>query len=139
MAARAWNDASQNDCSFNYYKEFYLGPNNVVGPPYQIDCRNAVLWRDNNCFKADRGTEYDWLQFFWNLNTVGSDKLSFDDIEAVFDTACGGTCSTGSYEVTVTWPLLRQGALDHYGSIQDPRFLYFEQSGDLFGVDEDQF
>ncbi len=127
--------AAGNDCSYNYYKEFNVTQNGYVeSPPYQVDCRNAVRWRDNKCFKAPRGTEYDWMQFFWNVNTVGANKSSLDDIKDIHLEACDGLC----WGKQVSWSLLRGGALDHFGSIQDPRFAQFEQTGDLFGVDEDQ-
>ncbi|MBL9027190.1 MAG: hypothetical protein JNL21_33655, partial [Myxococcales bacterium] len=137
IANRIWNDAAGNDCSYNYYKEFNVTQNGYIeSPPYQVDCRNAVRWRDNKCFKALRGTEYDWMQFFWNVNTVGSNKLSLDDIQDIHLEACNGSCTS----VNVSWSLLRQGALDHFnGDSTNPQFLNFSNRGDDFGVDEDKF
>ena len=136
IANRIWNDASGNDCTYNYYKEFNVTQNGYVeSPPYQVDCRNAVRWRDNKCFKAIRGTEYDWMQFFWNVNTVGANKSSLDDIKDIHLEACDGLC----WGKQVSWSLLRGGSLDHFGSPLDPEFIYFSDSGDVFGVDEDQF
>ncbi len=134
IAARIWNNEAHSDCKYNYYKEFKEGPNQEFDPPYEVDCRTAVRWRDNNCFKSARGTEYDWLQFLWNVNTVSTNKISLDGIRAIHEEACNGGCS----DVNVSWSLLRQAAQDHYGSIGNPQYVHFNQSGDNFGVDEDQ-
>lgn len=75
------------------------------------------------------------LQFLWNVNTVSANKISFDGIEGIHEEACNGTCA----DLNVTWSLLRQGAEDYYGG--DPnnlQYQHFRNSGDAFGVDEDQ-
>jgi hypothetical protein len=103
-----------------------------------VSCRSAVRWRDNQCFDATKGTEYDWMQFFWNVNTVTTSKSSLNQISDIHIEACGGTCDD-SAAPDLTWSLLEQGALDYYGDAQDPRYQHWEDTGDATGVDEDQF
>jgi len=139
MAAKIWNDETGSDCTFNYYKEFREGDptSTVKQPPYKVSCRNAVQWRDNRCFNSTRGTEYDWMQFFWNLNTVSANKLSMGDIEAIHENACGGPDCT---LVFVTWATLRQGALTRFGGdLNNLKYQHFVSTGDAFSTDEDQF
>jgi hypothetical protein len=132
MAARIWNDAAQSDCSFNYYKEF-REPGGDKQPPYKVNCKTAVKWRDNKCFNALRGTEYDWLQFYWNVNTVGVNKVPLDDISEFHTAACGGDCTS----TFVDWLSLKAAALGYYaGDPLDPQFANWQTMGNTFGVDE---
>jgi len=75
FAALAWNDKTGPDCPFNYYKQFnaflFFGTA-VVQPPVHLDCKEVVMWRDTFCFQAQGATEYDWLNFLWNVHTVGA-------------------------------------------------------------------
>jgi len=134
MGARIWNISTQSDCTYNYYKEF-MEPGGVVKqPPYKVNCKAATKWRDNYCFSGSRGTEYDWLQFFWNLNTVSANKLPLGDIGAIHLGSCGGNCET--LNMGVDWLSLRTAAENHYGGALQPKALYFTNTGDAFGVDE---
>src|SRR5262249_8117185 len=126
-------DPQQNDCAFNYYKQFKPSANVVKQPPIKLDCRNAVLWRDNHCFAADRGTEYDWMQFLWYVNTVTSAKSSMAALSSIHMKACGNT----KCDSPITWSALRSAAETHYGAAS-PKYLWFHDAGDAFGVDEDQ-
>jgi hypothetical protein len=142
IAARIWNNANDGDCSFNYYKEFRELGGVVKLPPHKVDCQAATRWRDNQCFASDRGTEYDWLQFFWNLNTVGVNKIGLSAIGQFHINACNGYfCDNGPDAIafSVNWPGLRDGALQYYGgNATDPKFLNFLAQSDALGVDETQ-
>lgn len=108
-AAVAFNNTTESDCSFGYYKDtdwdldgLYLGAQEskpfavscATGPTlapaadYLGDmctdgstaCDNAA---DGNC--DNRGTEYDWLRFFWDADaTLG---VSTTDIYRIVDEA----------------------------------------------------
>ncbi|MBI4705435.1 MAG: hypothetical protein HY744_30440 [Deltaproteobacteria bacterium] len=134
VAARLFNDAAGPDCHFNYYKEFLDEDHVKHPPPYDVGCRNAVKWRDKQCFHAAMGTEYDWMQFYWNVNTVGSNTTSMKNLYAIYKSACGGWCSS---EDDVTWEVLRSAAASHYGP-SDPKYIRFRDDGDDFSVDEDK-
>ena len=137
VAAKLFNDPAGGDCKFNYYKEFKWGSGgyDVVGPPYNADCRSAVKWRDNHCSYAltTTGTEYDWLQFFWNVHAVGAGSSTMTDVYAIWKGACGGWCDDGD---VMRWEDVRASAQSHFGPT-NPGYLKFESDGNDFGVDAD--
>ena len=89
-------------------------------PPIKVDCRNAIRWRDNNCYMAEAGTEYDWMQFLWNVNTVSQNKSSMAALERIYLEARNGRCSGPN----LTWARMRRGAETSYGNRQDPKYRY---------------
>jgi hypothetical protein len=76
----------------------------------KVSCRNAVKWRNNHCFGDTYGVEYDWMQFLWNVNTVSADKSTMADLQAIYEGACGGSCSGSA----LTWDALNGGAAAYY-------------------------
>ncbi len=98
-AALAFNDTSESDCVFVYYKntdwnldeefspllieaaEFAVscesGPSNNPLPDYLGSYCDGTL--DN------RGTEYDWLRFWWDLET--KEGISTTEIYSIWDGA----------------------------------------------------
>jgi|GEM_PF-2321909 len=131
FAARVWNDAGPG-CIFNYYKQFREDDGSVEQPPYKVSCDSNVNWRDNHCFGSWGGTEYDWLQFFWNLHAVGSYKYSTLDIFNAYENACGGSCS-GEW---ISWSELSNGAANLFSNAKHAVLL---ADGDVTGVDGDKF
>jgi hypothetical protein len=129
-AARLFNRPTDGDCQFNYYKEFLpvFGPTKT--PPVNVSCRNPVAWRDHRCPNASFGTEYDWMQFYWNVST-GVNASGVTDLYDIYTQACGGSCSG----VNVTWDDLVGAASTHFGAF-DPHALKFLNDGDTCGVDE---
>ena len=83
IAAKTYNGPGEA-CSFAYYKPFQADGALTQPPPVVLDCKNPVKWRDNECFQATSGTEYDWLQFFWNVNAVGSNTSTVDDLYELY-------------------------------------------------------
>jgi hypothetical protein len=141
-AAKIWNHATGNDCVFTYYKDFRY-PDGRGGyqdqkPPNVTDCRTAVQWRDNQCFGATWGTEYDWMQFFWNTNTVGADTSSMQDLFAIYQIACNGSPTTKCAGEAVAWDDLLQAAETYHG-IGSAKWLVFKDNGDDYSVDHDKF
>lgn len=106
----------------------------MMEPPYNVDCRNPIRWRDNHCFDATAGTEYDWMQFYWNVTNVGMDTITINDLFSIYVGACSpGYCEPGD---NVTWSALDNAAVGWLG-VANPKYLKFADSGDTFGVDED--
>lgn len=136
IAASLFNEGSGSDCHFNYYKEFREDDGTVVPPPYSVDCRNPVKWRDSHpgCFFWNAGTEYDWMQFYWNVHNVGINTSTIDDLFAIYRYACGGALCSSAHDVS--WSVLDHAAQGHFGMF-DPRYVKFADTGDAFGVDED--
>ena len=94
-AAKVFNDPSDNDCVFAYYKEFRDVGGTVRPVPNVHDCRTPKMWWHSHCFYPpathvgfDLGTELDWQVFFWNVNTVGPYSSTMADLKGIFDPAC---------------------------------------------------
>jgi hypothetical protein len=73
------------------------------------------------------------MQFYWNVNNVGSNTTTVDDLFQIYQGACGDRPCV--YD-DVSWGVLDGAAEDHFGQF-DPRYITFRDSGDVFGVDED--
>ena len=133
-AAMMFNDASPNDCTFVYYKEFldfvFWEPTQPVlwpfMPPFPRDCAAPAQWRDVCSQQADTGTEYDWLGFYWAMYN----QMTMDDLFQIYRDACGGTC----YNAFMPWEQLRQAAEAYFGA-GDPAYQAFVAAGAAYRVD----
>ena len=108
-AAKLFNSRSQSDCKFVYYKEisFLFG---VLDPPMGVDCDLSVQWRDQYCSHiADSSTEMDFMRFLWRLYADGPNRLSADEIDALFTQA---NIPSGP----MTWTHLRNAAATVLGN-----------------------
>jgi hypothetical protein len=130
-AAKVFNSMSGSDCRVVHPKAFREDSGAVVGPPYPADCRSHIRWMENHCTQADRGVEWDWVNFFWNWHTVSSDKATMADIYDVIWNACTAGCQ--SWE-TILWSGLRNAAIGKWG-ISGPKFIYFDTEAGSNGVD----
>ncbi len=102
-AAVAWNLSNQSDCTFRYYKpvdfnlDAVVDPSNVnceggpalatppgSPPPPPIDAKDLLGDVCRPTF-SNRGTEYDWLRFWWDMDT--DQGLSTTDIFDIWDAA----------------------------------------------------
>jgi hypothetical protein len=158
-ASKTWNAPASPTCRFNYYKEFLADQclpgtkectpfnthtNNL--PPVPVGCKNPVKWRNDHCASnPDFGIEFDWMGFYFNLNTVGPSRLLLPTLYQVYEQACGGHAC----EEFVGW----QGCTDPTtcdlveGSLRDAaqtvlgatstQFANFSTLGDAFGVSRD--
>jgi hypothetical protein len=150
------NGKNPSQCVFKYYKEFLdvgcrPGVDGQVGcipgatpgttvnlPPVPVDCLAPGLWRNTQCLGGDpsasliRGTEYDWMNFYYGL-TVATDAVGLVDQINIYRNACGGACVFN--EDVVTWAGLFEGAQSHFG-INDSRAIAFDLLGDMFGVSD---
>jgi hypothetical protein len=112
FAARVWNDNSESDCSFVYYKEFLddtcvADPQDPLGscpdiptggavlrsPPLRVDCAAPQKWRNRHCNAAeyaDMTTELDWLGFLYNLNVLAPEatRVPMTDIWKIYRNTC---------------------------------------------------
>ena len=67
-------------------------------PPAAVDCREQVKWRNNFCpmgsegaantERVNMGTEYDWMNYFYNLNTTGTLTSTMADIWSIYRASC---------------------------------------------------
>jgi|GEM_PF-2964381 len=132
-AAMAFNTKQQSDCTFVYYKEFmqpmsYPLPFTVLFPPVGRDCTAPAQWRNECTQIADTGTEFDWMNFFWEIY----EQSTMDDIFDIYKSACGGV---KCYNADLSWQELVAGAEAHYG-VADPAFQHFVAAGGANVVDD---
>lgn len=77
IAARTFNDPTQADCSFAYYKSYLVPvggfpfPSEAtpLPPPTKVSCTGVIKWIDNHCPAPpsvfdEQGNEWDWMTFF---------------------------------------------------------------------------
>jgi hypothetical protein len=93
FASRVWNDKTEADCTFAYYKEFLDQIGTTHAPPVAIDCASPQKWRNNHCnmgANADFTTEVDWLGFLYNLNVLGPEatRVAMTDLWKIYKNAC---------------------------------------------------
>jgi hypothetical protein len=134
FSARLWNDAGGTDCDFSYYKQFnafLLVATAVVQPPVHLDCREQVRWRDTFCYAQGMSTEYDWLGFLWNVNTVGTNTVSLTDLFEIWKLA-------NQASSTITWAQLQTAAATHLGA-GSAKYTKFVADADKLGVDGDRW
>jgi hypothetical protein len=136
---------------FAYYKEVSL-PNCAVGncssvvpappstntslfvnaPPVAFHAADQFKWRNNNCAQnLTRGTELDWLGFYWTLNALGPNRFSMDEIWDLYDELCGGRCNGGAF----SWALLEAASKEHFGETT-PKHVQLTTRGFAHGVNE---
>jgi hypothetical protein len=41
----------------------------VQQPPVAVNCKTPVKWLENQCLTANRGVEYDWMNFLYDINS----------------------------------------------------------------------
>ena len=75
-ATRVWNDFSAAAPIFQYYKEF-REPDGAILPPSEkiVNVRQPPIhWADTYCPTVGGATEYDFLGFFYSINTAPLDQ-----------------------------------------------------------------
>lgn len=137
ISARAVQTQSPSTCKYVYYKEFReddagADGNYVVSPPVTKTCVGGVKWAVNHCASAGNTVEWDWLNFFWGVNTDASHAISIDEIGAMYRKACSNANCTNqflSYDALTTTPVL--------GELSDAlkRSLFLD-SGNTYGTND---
>ncbi|MCB9670167.1 MAG: hypothetical protein H6736_17480 [Alphaproteobacteria bacterium] len=103
-AAVSWNLTNQTDCRFGYYKPVDFNHDGTSDPGSNLNCEGGPAlttppggsppapvaagdYLADQCATpyGNRGTEYDWLRFWWDIDTDGG--LSTTDIADIWDLA----------------------------------------------------
>lgn len=174
FASRVWNQAAGSDCTFRYYKEFFNdvcmpgaedgcvagagGVGFISKPPVPVSCVLPTRWRNNKCFGAgvvpgdvvtDYGTEFDWMGFYYGMNTQGAptERATMGELFGAYRFTCnddncvqqqlafeactgafGGNCRPGVGG-------LRDGAQQYFASKNRASTgQRFQALGDVYGV-----
>jgi hypothetical protein len=92
VATTLFNNRETNGY-FGYYKTARLDNSNSEAPVYWVDVTANKQHLHNFCAPSGWtgvGTEWDWLNFFWNIWTIGDYKWSVPDMYTIWS----GTSST---------------------------------------------
>ncbi|MFW5741034.1 MAG: hypothetical protein ACOC1F_11775, partial [Myxococcota bacterium] len=133
MAAKTFNSQYEANCGFAYYKEFKIPMGDfgkVLSPPLARDCRTNQLWMETHCPTTNRGVEWDWQIFLWNVNTNSPYKTMMAELWSIYRSACGGTSC--QYQ-EVSWSELDDAAETYHGS-QSDEYVHFATVADAAGV-----
>ncbi len=103
----------------------------VQQPPVAVNCKTPVKWLENQCLTANRGVEYDWMNFLYDINSAPTaQRTTLANLWQVYLTACSPPeCESEN----LSWSALDNGAKAYYGQFE-PRYLKLVASGDNFGV-----
>lgn len=139
LASDAYNDHNDSTGRFTYYKDALGFPRDIAlegEPAFNM----AEPWKSNRfaqrvCAPAagNKGTELDWLRFFWDLHTVGggADGEHLSLFKLRVDAAFQGTAWTGENG----YGLLEQNVCSGEAAVQafQDDFLDFAGSDDDLG------
>jgi hypothetical protein len=146
-SSKIWNEPDLGGCGFGYYKEF-LWPSGQCppgktctpapggerdDPPVAVSCKAPALWRNRHCGVPSMATEFDWMSYLWNLDTVAPPgsaipPIGLTGIYGVYTQACGGNC-----DGQVSFEEFAAGAEGLYGPL-DPRRDHVVELGKDHGV-----
>lgn len=86
-----FNFRDDGDGFFGSYRDTRFP--NASGPdiwelaPWGVDTTDSVRWMENNCSGwANNGVEWDWLTFFWQVWSRGTNRISIADIRSIWPT-----------------------------------------------------
>src|SRR5688572_1380907 len=113
-ASDLFNNKTDADGFFTYYKEFTVTEGQILAPPVWVSIYNSWNWRwmDNHCGSTNGGTELDWLTFYYELNNKTANAFSYADLRTVYRKACGDAGCDGD---DIDWSDLRSATQTVYG------------------------
>ncbi len=124
IATDAFNDKSDSDGYFLYYNPVRVAlPSTIVYPPDTVvNALSNITWMQDNCptWALGRGTEWDWLQFFYVLYAEPTlfNLLSIPDIHSVFSQASNRYWNTLNNKAA---DVLSAGKAARFSSLGDSR------------------
>jgi len=138
IAARTFNDVTDPNPTFVYYKEF-LVPTCPAGatctpfnggfsqfPPVGMSASRPALWRNRNCAGTPSlATEFDWMNFYWNVTLPAPNSVSVEQLFAV-DRAQGTTIAGNDAFLALAATVMPMA-----------QAVAFQVAGDRFGVSSD--
>jgi hypothetical protein len=127
IAAATFSGDSAGTCKFVYYKEVRDGAV-IRKPPFAVNCATPALWMESNCLLADRGVEWDWLNWQRAMD-VSTNRIDNRDFAAVYASVCGGACGSSSPTVAQ----MKAAAVSVFGA--GPKATAFARLAADFGTD----
>lgn len=136
LATRVLNDSTQSGAVFPYYKDSLSSNLSELQAPVAHQARpsTAHRWMETKCSDTmtDRGTEMDWLSFFYYVGTQTANAYSLQNYWALMysSSVCNGPC-TSAHEVD--WDDIVAG-VNNTAGFSGAKKLHFINSGDSYGV-----
>jgi hypothetical protein len=152
FAANLMNLATNNSCTFIYYKDYLLPDGTPHKPPNAVPCfynsGPPQMWMQNKCATGNTsmgadgvtagGVEWDWLTFFWELHNRGANAYTSTDLQHVYQQACNGNVTSLCASAKVFFDTLnggsstlKQAAASLFGSAKSQ---YFIDAGKKHGI-----
>lgn len=134
-AALAFNNTTQSNATFNYYKHFKEPGLPVTSPPNAWDVYGGdapYRWKDNHCpSSGTHGTELDWMTLYYELVNKGSSRYSFSDLKTLYTEVCDGNCNS---QDSFSWSKVLNAAISVWG-VTSGKADYLADLGAKHGVD----
>jgi hypothetical protein len=109
-AAKLYNNRLETDCEFGYYKEVWALFVTLT-PTVPVTCASTAEWRDSHCSAIpNSAVEMDVMRFLWALHSTLPDRLTMDEIAAMFSAA-----QSHAGALPITWNDLKAGAQTAFG------------------------
>lgn len=151
FAARLWNNASEADCSFTYYKDTRTSDGELFDqwpPPRELNCKGPVKsigWEKRNCLGSSTAIEHDWLNYHWQLASASSaEATTFSTLADIYRRACAKSPTATSMlckSQSIHWDSdtldggsLRWAAEQVHG-LGSAKYNFFRLQATSFGVD----
>jgi hypothetical protein len=149
---RKWSSSHGGTLTWPLVEPPWPPPPNEYTPPFKVEMSTSdnVKWMEYECdptggLLEHYGTEWDWLDFYWNLWTEGSYKFSVNQMMNVWDNVPDGDiayiCCDADY-IDGEWIPMR-GCLPRnpvYGACGGPNYSVFPHEfevGKLWDTDTD--
>lgn len=131
FASRIFNSASEANGAFNYYKPFRPDTGPRLFPPMYRDTYNAQRWMELHCTASDKGVEWDWSTFVFNVSNISTaNQTKLSDLFNIYKAACGfANCDNNDL---VGFPELDFMASSYYAG--DARYTRFHNAGNSHGI-----
>jgi hypothetical protein len=134
FAVRLFNNWTDWNAGFKYYKKFRQDDGSILYPPFTRDGFNVQRWRINHCNLANRGVEWDWETFLYNVSAeYAAYPVSFYNLWDIYWAACGYNYCW-SHDVTYTDLYNSAYAYWHYNLYEDHFYRFWRTASD-HGVD----
>jgi len=136
FATRTFNRNEQNDATFVYYKPFLYSNNSVGYPPLRSFPVGYSKWMNTYCPSTGRGTELDWMQFYYQVSMeYSANYTSLPKLFDIYKRTCTGSTSNKCNGQSVSWSALQSNALAYYGgSTSNASYARFRDTGANAGV-----
>ena len=134
-ASALFNNNSESNGWFTYYKAIWLSSTITLPAGWPISLLSPVKWMEtNNCVSNGRGIEIDWMEFLYSLHTQGTNKYSFANFDALWEEACGGECVwTGQSSDAIWWAQIYDANNAVFGG-SSAKATNFNNTADTYGV-----